>query len=121
MKTLDRLRAELTNLREESSALEPDAPTRTVFTSAVRDYCEHFLSRLPELPAYETSEEKGAGIRLFQIEEQARPIDGVLDALREHVDTPGLNTASAGHLGSKHVYLHSAWLSEAFWRLTLSK
>ncbi|TFH66858.1 MAG: amino acid decarboxylase, partial [Gemmatimonadales bacterium] len=81
-----------------SRPLEPDASERLALREPVVAYAERFLEALADLPAYHDTEDLGAGINKSRIGEGPGPIEPVLDLLREHVDGPGLNPASAGHL-----------------------
>jgi glutamate/tyrosine decarboxylase-like PLP-dependent enzyme len=82
-----------------ASPLDPDGVARAAIRDPVLAYAEWFLDELPRLPAYRVTEEKGAAIRDVHFTEEGRPVEEVLELLAEHVDGPGLNPASGGHLG----------------------
>lgn len=82
-----------------AAALDPDGVARAAIRDPVLAYAEWFLDELPTLPAYKVTEEKGAAIRDVHFAEAGRPVEEVLELLAEHVDGPGLNPASGGHLG----------------------
>lgn len=80
-------------------ALDPDGAARAALREPVLAYAEWFLDELPRLPAYRVTEDKGRAIRDVTFGEEGRPVEEVLELLAEHVDGPGLNPASGGHLG----------------------
>jgi len=79
-------------------ALDPDGAARAAIRDPVIAYAEWFLDGLSELPAYKVTEEKGRAIRDVHFTEEGRPVEDVLELIAEHVDGPGLNPASGGHL-----------------------
>lgn len=90
--------AELARLEAEARLLEPDADARARLRQAVVGYSEAFLESLPNRPAYHVTEDLGAPIAQVPVTEQPAGIEAALDLLAEHVDGPGLNPASHGHL-----------------------
>lgn len=91
----ERLRA----LREKAAPLEPDASTRARVRGKVVDYVEDFLERLPDTPTYRDDRSPVAGLDAVPISDEPRDPETVLGVLRDAVDGPGINPASAGHLG----------------------
>jgi aromatic-L-amino-acid/L-tryptophan decarboxylase len=89
----------LARLEAASRALDPDAHGRGPLRDAVVGYAEGFLDALPLARTYVRTEDQGLGLLDFPIAEEGRPIEEVLSLLAEHVDRPGLNPASGGHLG----------------------
>ena len=96
---LDSAEKRIAALQPLSSVLDPGLEVRRTVDEAVLDYGRAFLDGLQEAPAYVTTVEKGAGLLDLPIQEEGRPIPDLLEALAEHVDRPGLNPASGGHLG----------------------
>jgi aromatic-L-amino-acid/L-tryptophan decarboxylase len=94
----DRL-ARLEQLEAASRVLDPDAHGRGPLRDAVMGYAEGFLDALPTARSYVRTEDQGSGLSASPIGETGRPIEEVLSLLAEHVDRPGLNPASGGHLG----------------------
>jgi glutamate/tyrosine decarboxylase-like PLP-dependent enzyme len=86
-------------LETRARALEPGAEVRRALFHDVAAYAEEFLKKLPELPAYLDSADRGIGILETPIGEEPRPLSRLLEHLRRDVDRPGLNPASGGHLG----------------------
>src|SRR5262245_25527833 len=82
-----------------AASLDPDGAGRAAIRDPVLAYAEWFLDELPRLPAYNVTEEKGRAIRDVHFTEEGRPVEEVLELFAEHVDGPGLNPASGGHLG----------------------
>lgn len=93
------LLARLAQVEREALALEPGAEERSALTGQVHRYAEDFLEALPDLPAYRVTEAMGIGIREGTIGDAPVGITRALQLLRDHVDGPGLNPASGGHLG----------------------
>ena len=93
------LREELVQLEQEAKRLEPGSARRAELHAAVEKYAESFLERLPERPAWVPDEEVVQELLETPLEEEPAPIASELQTLKTHVDTHGINPASAGHLG----------------------
>ena len=89
---------QIKELEELSRMLEPGPEVRSEWTHLVTDYTEHFLQTITTRKAYNTGGNPEA-IDDITFGENARPLDELLDVLRESVDTPGINPASGGHIG----------------------
>ncbi|MCS6991453.1 MAG: aminotransferase class V-fold PLP-dependent enzyme [Chitinophagales bacterium] len=83
-------------LEKLARQLEPGAGKRDEVRRRVIDYCEHFLNHLDRIPAFVRG---SSAITDFPIGEEPLNVDLALRLLRQHIDQPGLNPASAGHLG----------------------
>jgi glutamate/tyrosine decarboxylase-like PLP-dependent enzyme len=92
---LDKIR----RLEVKASPLEPGPADRKSLLENVVDYCEQFLVQLPELPAFVATKHKGIGLYDSPLSDDPAPIDNLLKLVDHNVTTPGLNPASAGHLG----------------------
>lgn len=95
----DSLETRIAALEQAAQPLDPDAAGRAAIRDPVVAYAERFLDQLPELPAYRVTTDKGRAIREVGFRDEPRPVEEVLALLVEHVDGPGLNPASGGHLG----------------------
>ncbi len=93
------LRKSLLRLETKARELEPGAEARRRLFDDVAAYAEEFLEKLPHLPAFLETEDRGIGILETLIGEEPRPLSHLLNHLRRDVDRPGLNPASGGHLG----------------------
>ncbi len=93
------LKKSLEALEAKARELEPDADERRRLLSDVSAYAEEFLTKLPDLPAFLETRDRGIGILETRIREEPRTLAHLLDHVRHDVDRPGLNPASAGHLG----------------------
>ncbi|MEW6469481.1 MAG: aminotransferase class V-fold PLP-dependent enzyme [Bacteroidota bacterium] len=93
------MRKELLELEKASRLLEPSAGERKAVRKKVISYSESFLKRIEKLKAFNLSDEKGAGLLGSPVSEKGIGIEEALSLIQEHVDTPGLNPASGGHLG----------------------
>jgi glutamate/tyrosine decarboxylase-like PLP-dependent enzyme len=95
----DSLRDSILRLERGARALEPDSASRRELLDQVSRYAEEFLEKLPELPAFFETEDKGIALRDSPIGDGPRSLEALLEHLRRDVDRPGLNPASGGHLG----------------------
>ena len=86
-------------LEARARALEPGPKERQSLLDSVVAYCDRFLERLPELPAFELTEDKGIGLYDSPVSEDPVALEALLKLLDHNVVRPGLNPASAGHLG----------------------
>ena len=91
--------AQIKKLELISQKLEPLTEDRAKWNEAVQTYADQFLDDLDQKKAFVISEDLGKNILNFPIEEKGKPIQEVLDCLKENVDTPNLNPASGGHFG----------------------
>ena len=78
-------------LRQMALPLEPDAEQRIHWREQVIRYTDAFLESLPELPAFQATEDEGVGILDSPISETPIPVELALDLLKNHVDRPGGN------------------------------
>jgi len=86
-------------LEEKALALEPPPEIRARLVEKTVRYAEEFLVRLPQLPAYHLTEDKGLGLRDSPFSEEPAEIGPLLRLFDNEVTRPGLNPASGGHLG----------------------
>jgi len=96
---MNALRQHLSDLEKISRRLEPSPEERQKTRESVLDYSESFLDRISTLPAYRITEDKGEGILQSAITEEPAGIDSLIGEIEHHIDRPGLNPASGGHLG----------------------
>ena len=92
------MREEIELLERESRLLEPDAARRADVRGAVIEYAERFLDRIESLKTYNVTDDKGRGLLASPFTEEGIDVDEAIRLISEHVDTPGLNPASGGHL-----------------------
>src|SRR5580765_5149878 len=92
------MRDEILRLEHQARQLEPDENARATSRQRVVEYSEDFLNNIDDVITYNSTETKGSGLLDSPISENGIGIDQVIDLIRENVDTPGLNPASAGHL-----------------------
>lgn len=95
----DELRRRIERLESKAKELEPGSDARRELLDETSGYAERFLESLPRLPAFRETEDKGRGVDSSPVGDEPRPMRELLDILARHVDRPGLNPASAGHLG----------------------
>ncbi len=82
----------------EASRLHVVPAQRSEWLKAVENYTSEFLDGMHRLPTYCETEDKGAGLLDYPIGEEGRAMDQLLGIIKENIDRPGLNPASAGHL-----------------------
>jgi aromatic-L-amino-acid/L-tryptophan decarboxylase len=90
---------QIARLEEIARRLEPPGDERSTLVDAVVRYADKFLDSIYDIPAYVVPDGKDAGILDSPISENPLEIATLLDLLKRHVDEPGLNPASGGHLG----------------------
>lgn len=93
------LREKIKSLEKISKRLEPSHRNRTNVEKQIISYAEEFLKELPNMNTYQVTENKGIGLLDSPFAEDPASIRKTLKLIRNHVDTPGLNPASGGHLG----------------------
>jgi len=91
--------SEIKKLEVVSRKLEPLAVNRAHWNKVVQAYADNFLDDFNQHTTFVVSEDLGKRILDFPIEEEGKPIEEVLNCLKENVDTPNLNPASGGHFG----------------------
>ncbi|MCB0638985.1 MAG: amino acid decarboxylase, partial [Lewinella sp.] len=82
-----------------SRQLEPDPAQRTNWQQALHAHTANFLDDFNQHTTFVVSEDLGAGILGLPIEEEGKPLEVLLESVREHIDTPHINPASGGHFG----------------------
>jgi glutamate/tyrosine decarboxylase-like PLP-dependent enzyme len=85
-------------LQELSTVLEPNRLERKQLQEEVIAYTERFLDKISSEKAYIVTEDKGAALWDYPIQEKGRDIEHLLSLIAENVDRPGLNPASGGHI-----------------------
>lgn len=86
-------------LEQTARLLEPPAERREAVRTKVVAYTESFLNEIDRVKTYVATPDRGAGLLQSPISEDPMDPDRVLELVRRHVDTPGINPASGGHLG----------------------
>ncbi|MFI5252906.1 MAG: pyridoxal phosphate-dependent decarboxylase family protein [Bacteroidota bacterium] len=79
--------------------LEPRKNERADLQKYVLDYTENFLDHIYEMPTYIPSESQAIGLNDFPISENPRPMETLMNLIRDNIDGIALNPASGGHLG----------------------
>jgi glutamate/tyrosine decarboxylase-like PLP-dependent enzyme len=90
---------QIDRLEKIARTLEPPGDERSTLVDAVVTYADNFINSIYDLPAYVMPDGKDQGILDSPISENPMKIDALLKLLWNHVDRPGLNPASGGHLG----------------------
>jgi aromatic-L-amino-acid/L-tryptophan decarboxylase len=93
------MKSRIKKLEKVARLLEPGTRQRKQVRGAVIEYTEEFINRIEGIKAYNLTEEQGLGLLDSPIIEQGIDISEALELVRDHVDFPGLNPASGGHLG----------------------
>ena len=92
------LRGRIAELEDVARRLEPGPEDREALRAPVVGHSEEFYAGLEEALTYRVTEDKGAGLLKVPIPENGIGIDEALEIIGEHVDRPGLNPASGGHM-----------------------
>ncbi len=93
------MRERIQQLESIARKLEPARPERAALREQVLRYTERFLDDIYSIPAFHLTSDTGKGIYDSPLSEEPMEIGELLRIFGEHVDTPGLNPASYGHLG----------------------
>ena len=84
---------------EQAGIIEPDAGRRRELLGAVNDYTERFLETLPDRPAFNFTEDMGAGLYDSPITEEGMDIGEILRIYKENVDDQALCAVSGKFFG----------------------
>lgn len=93
------MRDQILQLEKISRQLEPSSAKREEIRKHVVEYAEDFLNRIEKINAFNEINDGDSGLLSFPVSEEPYDIELILSLLKNHVDTPGLNPASGGHLG----------------------
>ena len=84
-------------LEQAACGLEPDPAQRNELSAKAVAYVDQFVESLPHLPGFSTGNINK--LKALEIGEEAKPLDQLLDILKEEVDAVGINSASGKHMG----------------------
>ena len=84
---------------EQAGIIEPDAGRRRELLGAINDYTERFLETLPDRPAFNFTEDMGAGLYDSPITEEGMDIGEILRIYKENVDDQALCAVSGKFFG----------------------
>ena len=99
MNRLNKILEQIKNVEGLSRKLEPSTDERAGISEAVTAYTEEFLKGIYSTKAFNETAKKGAGLYDTPISDEPTSIQEILQLYEEHVNYPGLNPASGGHLG----------------------
>lgn len=88
---------EIIRLENISRALDPAEAIRIDTWEKGFKYANNFLNTLPQLPGFGKSE--FLQLSSMHIEENAKPIESLIEVLSNEIDIAGINSASGKHLG----------------------
>lgn len=86
-------------LETESRSLEPGESLRSEYLDQAQAHAERFLKDLDDKPTYLLTSDEGSGLLKHAIPETGIAMEEALELVADHVERPGLNPASGGHLG----------------------
>jgi aromatic-L-amino-acid/L-tryptophan decarboxylase len=95
---LEDIKKELSALEKVSNQLELSDDEINLFFNEIQDYTSTFLSFTQNDNTYNNNYESAKAIEI-PFEEQPSPLVPLLEKVKKHVDKPGINPASGGHLG----------------------
>ena len=84
-------------LEQMARALDPEEEIRLDIWKQAFDYANQFLNELPQLPGFSNSNFQK--LSSFTIQDDSRPIESILEILKNEVDVSGISSASGKHLG----------------------
>ena len=90
---------QINTFAEQAGIMEPDADRRRELLDAVNDYTERFLEGLPARPAFNFTEDMGAGLNDSPIAEDGIEIGEILRIYKENVDDQALCAVSGKFFG----------------------
>ncbi len=93
------MRDQLLQLEKISRQLEPLPADRESMRKSVDEYAFQFLNHIENIRAYQAINGEDAGLSRHVFGEEPVKLQALLELLKKHVDHPGLNPASGGHLG----------------------
>ena len=96
---MEELIRKINHFADQAGIIEPDANQRRELLSAVNDYTERFLETLPERPAFNFTEDMGAGLHDSPITEEGTDIGEILRIYKENVDEQALCAVSGKFFG----------------------
>lgn len=94
----DHLTERIEQLRAKAAVLEPGKEQRIRLLEQVSSYAEAFYSRMEEGKAY-SGEDNSALLTQRPISDEGESLEELLFLFEKAVEKPGINPASAGHLG----------------------
>jgi len=90
---------EIIDLERRSTALEPSEADRKDLLDRAWKYVNEFLNTLPSATLYNEDFNLLSLLDDYTIGDNGKSIKDIFNVIKEGVDAPGLNPASAGHLG----------------------
>ncbi|MDE0154867.1 MAG: aminotransferase class V-fold PLP-dependent enzyme, partial [Gammaproteobacteria bacterium] len=90
---------QINDFAEQAGIIEPDAGRRRELLGEVNDYTERFLETLPDRPAFNFTEDMGAGLYDSPITEEGMDIGEILRIYKENVDDQALCAVSGKFFG----------------------
>ena len=96
---MQQLIRQINDFAEQAEIIEPDAARRRELLTAVNDYTERFLETLPDRPAFNFTEDMGAGLYDSPITEEGINIGEILRIYKENVDDQALCAVSGKFFG----------------------
>lgn len=96
---MEELIQKINDFAEQADIIEPDAGRRRELLDAVNGYTERFLETLPERPAFNFTEDMGAGLYDSPITEEGMDIGEILRIYKENVDDQALCAVSGKFFG----------------------
>ncbi|MDE0284545.1 MAG: aminotransferase class V-fold PLP-dependent enzyme, partial [Gammaproteobacteria bacterium] len=96
---MEELIRQINDFAEQAGIIEPDAGRRRELLGEVNDYTERFLETLPDRPAFNFTEDMGAGLYDSPITEEGMDIGEILRIYKENVDDQALCAVSGKFFG----------------------
>ena len=96
---MEELIRQINEFAEQAGIIEPDADRRQELLGTVNDYTERFLETLPARPAFNFTEDMGAGLCDSPITEEGMDIGEILRIYKQNVDDQALCAVSGKFFG----------------------
>ncbi|MFK8104598.1 MAG: aspartate aminotransferase family protein [Saprospiraceae bacterium] len=92
------MREKILALEKVAQELEPNAEQRKGWIEQVVNYTDQFLENIETRKAFVVADNQASEFLRYGIGEEGRDMASLIRLLDKHVNTPGLNPASGGHL-----------------------
>lgn len=86
-------------LEKIARELEPTPELRKAAREGVVNYTENFIENIETIPAFVSERDSSRVLGNLNVSENPKPLNEVLETLKNGLDVSGLNPASGGHLG----------------------
>lgn len=90
---------DILKLEKASEGLEPSSEAKKAMLDQAWTYADKFLVELESAPVFKADNGNSSLLNKYDISEEGRSMETAVEVFAKGVEPPGLNAASAGHLG----------------------